>query len=293
MAQICLYHGNDLDGVCSAAIVKLKNPDVMLFPVDYDGSYDFKKIINKGDEVIMLDYVTNKFSDMEIINDHCDFTWIDHHTSAILDYSEHIVRGGKTIKGVREQGKATCELTWEFLHPNTQIPYPIWLLGRYDVRDFFIAPSILPFQYGMKVDFHPPDSLIWWSNLINESRDSDLIQGIIRNGKTIMRYRETLNRKICEMQAFESEIFVDGCIYKTICVNRALCGASVFQSMYDPSKHDIMVVYYICKRGAWNVSLYSDKKEIDVSEIAKFYGGGGDVGAAGFRCSLLPFEITR
>jgi nanoRNase/pAp phosphatase (c-di-AMP/oligoRNAs hydrolase) len=37
----------------------------------------------------------------------------------------------------------------------------------------------------------------------------------------------------------------------------------------------------------YTVSLYS--KTVDVSEIAKKYGGGGHKGAAGFQCKKLPF----
>ena len=37
----------------------------------------------------------------------------------------------------------------------------------------------------------------------------------------------------------------------------------------------------------WTVSLYSTS--VDVSEIAKKYGGGGHKGASGFHCKELPF----
>ena len=40
----------------------------------------------------------------------------------------------------------------------------------------------------------------------------------------------------------------------------------------------------------WKVSLYSTKPEIDCGAIAKTYGGGGHVGAAGFVCNRLPWE---
>ena len=38
----------------------------------------------------------------------------------------------------------------------------------------------------------------------------------------------------------------------------------------------------------WTVGLYSET--IDVSVIAKKYGGGGHTGAAGFVCDTLPFK---
>ena len=42
----------------------------------------------------------------------------------------------------------------------------------------------------------------------------------------------------------------------------------------------------------WTVSIYSTNKNIDCSELAKKYGGGGHKGAAGFQCENLPFSIT-
>jgi len=40
----------------------------------------------------------------------------------------------------------------------------------------------------------------------------------------------------------------------------------------------------------YTVGLYSQK--LDVSEIAKKYGGGGHPGAAGFVCKQLPFSAS-
>jgi nanoRNase/pAp phosphatase (c-di-AMP/oligoRNAs hydrolase) len=52
-----------------------------------------------------------------------------------------------------------------------------------------------------------------------------------------------------------------------------------------------MVTFYVCARGSWNVSMYTNKPDVHVGKIAQLYGGGGHAGAAGFRCTLLPFEV--
>ena len=48
---------------------------------------------------------------------------------------------------------------------------------------------------------------------------------------------------------------------------------------------------FIWRKGQWTVSLYSTKSDIDVSIIAKNYGGGGHKGASGFQCKELPFKL--
>ena len=42
------------------------------------------------------------------------------------------------------------------------------------------------------------------------------------------------------------------------------------------------------RNGTWKYSMYS--KTVDVSNIAKKYGGGGHKGAAGFNMDKLIFE---
>ena len=47
-----------------------------------------------------------------------------------------------------------------------------------------------------------------------------------------------------------------------------------------------MVVWYQQADGMFRVSLYTDRNDVDVSEIAKAYGGGGHKKAAGFRVDV-------
>jgi oligoribonuclease NrnB/cAMP/cGMP phosphodiesterase (DHH superfamily) len=289
MAKICLYHGSDLDGVCSAAIVKMAYGDTDLYPVEYGRSPKLEKIVKEGDDVTIVDFVLQPFELMKHLNENTNLTWIDHHDTGIIDYEEFIHCGGiKEISGIRDTRKSACELTWEYIYPHNPVPYSIWLLGRYDIWQHHESRSILPFQYGMKLNHEPPENTKFWNSIFNAPRDGEKIQTIIRQGKTIIKYRDKLNEKLCEIQAFKSNLIG----YKCICVNRALCGSTVFDSIDNIEDYDIMVTFYICGKGTWNVSLYTSKSDIHVGRIAQLYGGGGHAGAAGFRCTLLPFEIS-
>jgi len=288
MAKACLYHGSDLDGICSAAIIKSVSFETKLFPMEYGGKTDISEII-KFDDVTVVDFVLQPFDNMKDLSESTDLTWIDHHETAIMDYDEYINQGAiKEIKGSRNIKKSACELTWEYIYPHTPVPYSVWLLGRYDVWQHHESSSILPFQYGMKLNYEPPENTKFWDSIFNAKRDGDKIQTIIRQGKTIMKYRERLNRKICEMQSFKSSLMG----YSCICLNRALCGSSVFDSVGNIEDYDIMVIFYVCAKGAWNVSMYTSKPDVNVGKIAQLFGGGGHASAAGFRCTLLPFEVS-
>jgi nanoRNase/pAp phosphatase (c-di-AMP/oligoRNAs hydrolase) len=289
MAKVCLYHGDDLDGICSAAIIKYRYPETKLYPVNYGVNLSPKKDFNikDNDYVFIVDFTLRPFSDMKMLNDITNLVWIDHHDTSINQYVDYRKNGGDKIDGIRNRQKAACELVWEYIFPTQKVPYSVWLLGRFDVWKHDESESIVPFQYGMMLDHEPPENIDFWKTIFTEHRDNEFIQNIIKNGKVIIKYRSKLNKRICESQAFESYLLG----YKCICINRALCGSTVFDSVWNPDKYDIMVVFYICSKGFWNVSLYTNKPNINVGEIAKLYGGGGHVSAAGFKCCLLPFEI--
>ena len=75
--------------------------------------------------------------------------------------------------------------------------------------------------------------------------------------------------------------------YKVIACNIGMVSSQLFDSIKED--YDIMMPFvYDGKK--WTVSLYT-KKDIDVSVIAKKYGGGGHKQASGFQCSILPFMI--
>lgn len=68
--------------------------------------------------------------------------------------------------------------------------------------------------------------------------------------------------------------------------------SKVFDSVYDPEKHHMMITFCRLKppAGKWTVSMYSTRDDVDCGAIAKSFGGGHK-GAAGFQCDSLPFAI--
>lgn len=287
MSKVCLYHGADLDGISSAAIIKYKYPETCLYPMDYDVPFDLDSVIEEGDDIYIVDFTLSPFSKMVELSKKYNLIWIDHHDTSIRDHEEYVRSGGEPIEGIRSTDKAACELTWEYIFPETRTPYSIWLLGRYDVWDQQSSESITPFQYGMLLGYQSPNSRMFWDNVFTANRDGSFIQNMISSGKTIIKYREKLNKALCKGQSFKSELEGHSCV----CINRALCGSSVFDSVWNPDEYDMMLVFYICNRGLWNVSLYTDKEGVHVGNIAKKYGGGGHEGAAGFSCKILPFDL--
>lgn len=280
--SICLYHKADLDGLCSGALVKLYEKDCQMVGIDYGEKYDFPDP-NTVSKIYLVDFSFQPIEKMQELADHIGrdkVVWIDHHKSAIEEAQR---TGLNTLPGVREIGKAGCELTWEHLYGGP-MPEAVALLGRYDVWDLQ-NPDVLPFQYGMRSKIQGVNDPIWTSLLDHDCEAFTATKKILDQGRSILEYVKLDNEKYLASCGFESQL--EG--HTAIVLNR-LASSQAFEGSYDPAKHDMMIAF-VRKNAAWRVSLFSTKPEVDCSAIAKKHGGGGHKGAAGFVCESLPFTI--
>lgn len=278
--MIIVHHNKDLDGFSSGAICKLKYPDAKLIGWDY--SEPIPDLLQfQSEDLIMIDISFN----MDVMN-HLglitkSFVWIDHHVSAYDSFmSEKDAPGLQRIEYIYELGVAACEIGWKHLFPEFPTPPTISLLGRYDTwrqQEGDWEGETLPFQYGMRTictsaETFPLDSLRGLSAWA-------FTGNTVSSGKAILKYQEQQDMLACQRSAFEA--VVGG--KSAICLNTRAFSSNTMKSVYDPSKHDIMVGFEYTG-SKWSVSLRSAKQDVDVSVIAKSRGGGGHKAAAGFEC---------
>lgn len=276
----CFYHESDLDGQCSAAIVKYALPDCQPVPITHGDSFPFDAIQTR-ETIYMVDFCL-PMDLMVRLSQMSDVIWIDHHKSAIEEAGEI----GFDSKGLRKIGQAACELTWQFLFPTAELPHAVYLLGRCDVWDLEVHPDILPFQFGMGLQDTDPVSALWPK--LFAPGGAALEKRIIRQGKVISQYRSRENERRARSCSFETNL--QG--VRAVAINAGLTNAAVFRGVWDPSRHDLMVTFCWMSKGSWKVTLYSDKPSIDCSALARKFGGGGHKAAAGFECRDLPFPLA-
>lgn len=284
--MICIYHNRDLDGFTSGAIVKRKYPDAKLIGFDYSDSIaDLLNQIPQGEEVIMID-VSLPMVAMMVLSDRTDhkFTWIDHHISAIKEFEALDHPNKQFIKAVLQNGIAACEVGWNYLFPNEKMPEAVKLLGEYDTwrnqdKERW-ENKILPFQFGMRLNCNSPETFPKELIPLDLNEVNDRIFWIIEQGKIILQYQSQVNELNCKKAAFECEF--EG--LRAICLNGGGFNSDVFKSVYDESKHDIMMPFQFNGK-QWTVSLYTTKDNVDCSAIAKSKGGGGHLKASGFQVS--------
>ena len=285
----CFYHSADLDGHCSAAIIKHRDPACELIGIDYGQPFPWDSI-DQDEQVVMVDFSLQPFADMVELNKRCNLIWLDHHISAMEEAYKYAREA--PLAGYRDETQAGCELAWDWAFCGEPVPVAVKLLGRYDLWDHR-DPYTLPFQWGMRLyDTDPgrnPESMSsLWRLLFASTSVGVLVTNIISEGKLILKYQSQENEKYCRAAAFETNL--DG--LKCIAMNKMLTNSQLFDSVWNPNKYDAMLTFG-WRGGKWVVSLYSTKSDVDCSAVAKNYGGGGHKGAAGFQCSGLPFLQGR
>lgn len=277
--RICFYHSADLDGHCSGAIINQHFKfDVNMYGIDYGDRFPWEEVDGET-EVWMVDFSLQPEDMIKLNNIVRGFIWIDHHKTAI----DAMLDKGEFIRGLREIGKAGCELTWEYLHDfDKDMPKCVYLLGRYDVWD--LSDEVLAFQDGMRLfpSTEPDYEQALWARLMCNYNGE--IDKVLKDGRLIQRSNRIQNAKLMSATAFRTRVAG----LDIIAANVPMSNSQRFESVWNEKEYDAMCPFYRKKNGTWKVSLFSDKDGIDVSRLAKDYGGGGHAGASGFICTELP-----
>ena len=226
-----------------------------------------------------------------------DFIWIDHHISAIKA-NEDI----EWVNGLRDTKFAACELTWMYFYTSFSssdvwegMPEIVRLLGRYDCfghKGTDEEQKVLEFQYGARQEILNYDHAYYFLDRdINAEYyygdKNRIIKDILSKGKTIYDWLCSEAQQIYK-KAFtltflspKKEAPQFGYKYNFLCVNQERFNPINFGIDYHKEGYDGFTCFWF-NNGMWNFSLYNDNGEVDCSQIAKQYGGGGHKGAAGF-----------
>jgi len=284
--MIGIYHNRDLDGFTSGSIIKLKYPEAKMIGYDYGKPFEQEVVIDEP--IIMADVSFPMKTMIKIAQlSNWQLTWIDHHISAINDYKEFVGDGENFCNAVLDISHAACEGTWTYLFPGKKMPLAVKLLGEYDTwrnsDKHRWDNEILPFQFGMRLYCNSVDSFP-----TEVFENEKLIKQIILEGLTILKYQSQVNELQCKNSSFET-VF-NG--LRAVCLNGGGFNSDVFKSVYDESKHDIMMPFQFDGK-QWTISLYTTKDEIDCSVIAKANGGGGHKKAAGFQVEDISKVFSK
>lgn len=270
--DVIVYHGADLDGICSGRIAAMKYPRAKLLPGSYYNTDQLKVEIENNQSFIFVDYFPDD-SDTEVIDmlQGKDVTIIDHH--------ERLCVKDIKYKGIIDPDSeyGACVMTWKYLFPDRPVPVGVIYIGEHDVwnRSYDNVTYALGLSiYNTRIHNHA----LWNKILTN---DKQHVSNTLYSGSIV--YRHKYNWFFRYVRAYGIIGKVKG--HKAIMVNLGMVNSSVFDSI-DNSNFDVFIRATMDRDMAWKISLTSST--VDVREIAREYGGGGHKGASG--CVVAKLE---
>lgn len=276
--HLVLYHGSDLDGVFSAALVikYYGENNVRCLPVNYGMEFPYEQIDDDTKIVWVVDFSfddkMNEIAQKLQLDYHIILKWIDHHESAIRKNPN-----ANYINGTRSIGIGACELVYRYLYGDEAISL-IKYLSTYDVwdKERFSWYLITNIQYGVRARVGLDVSKA--VDLLSKTMNPTFIHDLATEGKVILDWTDQVNEGYVKCSAFEGTI----CGVKAVFMNTNVFNSNVFKS-YE-GEYEVMVPFRYEKNGLVRFSIYADNNDkVNCAEMAERFGGGGHAGAAGFQ----------
>lgn len=269
-----IFYHNDLDGRCAGAIAWRspminKESNCELIEIDYKDDVPIN-CISDDERIIILDFSFKPVLMNKVLKKTLSVVWIDHHQTA-FEYNY-----GHELCGLRNNFFSGCELAWKYYFPENPIPRAVELIGDRDKWAWKYGEETANFNMGIRIYSHQPKDGIW-DDLFTGER----IFEVIKAGAICIKFRDNFCGDYANSYGFETEF--EG--FKCFALGLYEFGSEAFGIRME--KYDICLSFEFVGN-KWVVGLFSD--DIDVSQIAKKYGGGGHKHASGFVCKELPFK---
>ncbi len=263
MTTAIIYHKSDLDGVGSAAIVLGLHPKAELYPADYDDE-DYEVSDFEGKDVFIVDFCPKE---IEKINEVCrGFRWIDHHKSAMEKHPK--LWKSKDCMGKRDIKHSAIYLTYIYCY-GANVPQAVQYIEDYDMWWFRHGRTTRAFCEYAFMQLKTPDDTNWSCLLAN---NRDMIDDWYHKGEILLEAKQDrIDKTVKHITAKQWGLNKVGIVNTNHDISNV--GNAIATNGYD------IGVVWSHSDGRVTVSLRSTK--VDVSTIAKCYGGGGHKLAAG------------
>lgn len=258
---VVLYHANCPDGFGAAwaAWKKFKN-GADYIPVS-PATLPAQTL--RGKDIYCVDISYPEQIMKKLVRDNACVTVIDHHVTA-RENVKHAMHYSFDLN------HSACALTWKFFHPGIAMPRMLRHIEDMDIWKFAVPHTEEAMAYigTLPVDFKV------WDNAAKQFGDVSSYKKIIASGNLLLSYERALISRILAHAVpvtFEK--------HKTYAVNSPVFNSKIGHALYEFCP-PMALIWYEDEDGI-KVSLRSDGS-VDVSLIAKRYGGGGHASAAAF-----------
>lgn len=292
MYDIVLFHYPCQDGLASAwvlhhyykSLTKDQSKQIEFYPIQHGKVINLERLINKC--VIFCDYAPPKEVLDQIEKVASKITILDHHISsqkALVDKPYAIF----------DMTKSGVGLTWKYFFPNEKIPIFLEMIQDRDLWTWKIDNS-REFTSGFYtacsgIEIDDFDKLFELFNELYYDNESNKFNFYINIGKVINK--STLMK--CKYIALEHIKKINNYKDHNVCIVN--CSSELSSDLGNilasSDGVDFAALWrYNHNKEEYYVSLRSDDK-VDVSLIAKDFGGGGHKNASGFATKINPIIL--
>lgn len=174
-------------------------------------------------------------------------------------------------------------MSWMYFHPDEPIPFLLKIIEDMDLHRLNIPETEDLHEWMELFDF----SFDTFDRLMAQLEDSRELEKALEQGALLRQYREKEVERLVANTAVQ--VRIEG--HRAGAVNTELFHSEAANALAE--KYGIGIAWRVRPHGTY-VSLRSTG-EVDVSELAEHYGGGGHAKSAGFMVSspkALPFDIV-
>jgi len=296
-----IYHDADFDGKLSNEVcryhLKRMYPESAIHSHGWDYGRAAPMLVG-FDQIYIVDLSVDELMARQDLRN--KIVWIDHHNTAIEKWKE-VQFNGYCIDGV-----AACRLCWqwftwnaidpaarlatkrEFIDRRVNEPELIRLAGEYDIWDHR-DPDAKALQFGLRGLNDTELSDLIHKQFSNSGSEFDrgmafaAIRTAVKNGHAIKAYCDKQNDEYSA--SYSHTLDWEG--LKFCALNLGQRGNSDLLRGGLKPEHQACFAWRHTGKGVM-VSLYHapGHEDLDLSAIAKKYGGGGHRGACGFSLTL-------
>lgn len=288
---VVIYHAGCLDGFGAAWAVWKRFPKATFIPATYgdvppelssdvdvaivDFSYSFEtlaRLAERVNKVLVLDHHKTAQAALENLPDADPQRLYAEASGSALDPWGEFVRSDVKLAAWFDARRSGCTLAWQFFHHSIQIPMLLSVMEDRDLWKFRLDDTreIYALVASYSLDFSI------WGELAE--RVWSQRAAVVAEGQAIVR---SFDKQVHDaVSSTRRKMVVGG--WKVPVANVPFFMASDAGAILSRDQ-PFAATYYDKHDGTRIFSLRSQNYGVDVSEVAKLYGGGGHKHAAGFK----------
>jgi oligoribonuclease NrnB/cAMP/cGMP phosphodiesterase (DHH superfamily) len=266
MTPLVIYHSPCADGFTAAWSIWKVHPDWEFYPGKYQE--DPPDVTDR--EVWLVDFSYKRPVILEMAKTASFIHILDHHKSAEQD----LVDLPENVDVKFDMSKSGARLAWDRFHPTEDIPMLVNYVEDRDLWRFHFEETkgISAYLFATEYDFENWDFI---RRLLEDPHEAEELYGY---GNIILKKQ---TKDINELLQNKFRFKIGGYEVWTANLPYTLCSeAGNILAQGEP----FGATFYLDGTSAI-FSLRSTEEGLDVSEVARLYGGGGHKHAAGFKVS--------